>query len=261
MSFRLLHRIASRPGFVFLSMLAMMVAAGGSAHAELVCYWAGNGNALDSAGTNNGTLTNGATYSAGTVGQAFSLDGSDDYVALPNATSNLVKNESGTITAWVKPSAVGGNDIVVAFGSNVDGQGIGLGIFNNWGGIRIYHHTGAYDWQTSTPVAANVWSFLAYTWDSTTETVYVNGEYKESRLRGSYFSYVPGYARIGDGFWGDPANLFPGLIDEVRVYNTALSGSEIAALVPEPSTLLLGITGMLGMMSWFGMQRKRRLAD
>jgi hypothetical protein len=181
-------------------------------------------------------------------GQAFSLDGTDDYVALPDATSNLVSNTAGTLAAWVNPSVVGGNDIVAAFGSGGNGQGIGLGI---WGGIRIYHHTEAYDWQTDISIAANTWTFIAYTWDATTETIYVNGEFNVSRARGT-FSYVPGQARIGHGFWNDSANLFPGLIDEVRVYDNALTAGEVAALVPEPSSIAL-----IAFTALFGLRRSR----
>ncbi|MEN6459100.1 MAG: LamG-like jellyroll fold domain-containing protein [Thermoguttaceae bacterium] len=241
MNVRQVRFCMGKPGFLCFAIIAVTLAIHGPARADLVGYWAGNGNTLDNAGSHDGVLVNGATYGAGLVEQCFSLDGVDDYVAVPDAASNDVSNAEGTISAWVKPSAVGDNDIIIAFGSGAGGQGIGLGF---WGSVRIYHHFGYYDWQTTTPVAANTWTLLTYTWDATKECVYVNGELKESRDRGD-FSYVPGYARIGHGFWGDSANLFPGLIDEVRVYDNALSASEVAALVPEPSSLLLVGTGML----------------
>jgi hypothetical protein len=254
------HRYADIGKLFFLAMFAALVAVNGSARAEMVGYWTGNGTAADSVNGNDGTLVNGTTYDTGRVGQAFSLNGSDGYVDLPDATSNLVLNSAGTIAAWVNPSVVGGNDIVAAFGSGNGGQGIGLGIFGGAGGVRIYHHYGEYDWQTNTAVAADTWTHLAYTWDATTETVYLNGAFNVSRPRGT-FSYVPGHARIGHGFWGDGANLFPGLIDEVRVYNTALTPGEVAALVPEPSSLMLLGFGTLAFTSWIGLKRKRRLGN
>ena len=48
-----------------------------------VSWWSGDGHPFDLIGTNNGTMTNGATYSDGMVGKAFSFDGADDYVNLP----------------------------------------------------------------------------------------------------------------------------------------------------------------------------------
>ena len=197
--------------------------------ADLVAWWSGDGHPFDLLATNNGSMMNGATYGAGKVGRAFSFDGESaypgKYVDLPDGSSNLISDSAGAITAWVYPTSVGDNDIVVAFGSGNDGQGIGLGIFGN---VRIYHHTGTYDWQSSTPVIANEWTMLTYTWDSTTERIYKNGVLSESRPKN--FSYVPGHGRIGHGFWGDIVNAFPGLIDEVAVFSRALSAEEIAAM-------------------------------
>jgi hypothetical protein len=208
------------------------------AHGEMLGRWTGDGNTLDTAGTNHATLVNGATYSTGKVNEAFSLDGLDDYVALPNAASMCVSNSAGTITAWVYPTTLGGNDMVAVFGTGAAGQGIGLGIF---GSIRIYHHTGTYDWQSSVPVSPNAWTFLAYTWDSTTECIYTNGVLSESRPRGA-FSYVPGKARIGHGFWGDAANNFPGRIDQIMVFDEALSSNQVAALASTQATRIEGLS-------------------
>jgi hypothetical protein len=191
----------------------------------LVAWWKGDDDADDVIGTNHGTLFNGATFTEGMVGRAFSLDGADDYVDLPDAVSNLLSDSAGSLSAWIYPASVGDNDIVVAFGSGNDGQGIGLGVLN---AVRIYHHTGAYDWQSSTPVSANEWTLLTYTWDATTETIYKNGVYSENRTRN--FSYVPGHGRIGHGFWGDGANAFPERIDEVAVFSRVLSAEEIARI-------------------------------
>jgi hypothetical protein len=211
--------------------------------ANMVSWWPlneGTGTiAKDIHGANNGVI-NGATWSAGKVAWALRFDGLDDYVDIPNSASTLLNNSAGTITAWVKPSVIGGNDIIAAFGSGNNGEGIGLGILEK---VRIYHHTGAYDWQSTTSVSANTWTFLAYTWDGTTEYIYNNGEFSESRLRN--FNYVPGKARIGHGFWGDPDNAFPGLIDEVEVYNRTLTAEEIAAIYAADSAGKCGVFSTL----------------
>ena len=49
----------------------------------LVGWWAGEGNASDSAGTNNGALHGGMSFVAGEAGQAFNFDGSSGYVEMP----------------------------------------------------------------------------------------------------------------------------------------------------------------------------------
>jgi DNA-binding beta-propeller fold protein YncE len=63
----------------------------------LVSWWRADGNTLDSRGTNHGTLTNGATFASGISGQAFQLDGVNDYVDVGTGF-NL---DAMTLSAWV----------------------------------------------------------------------------------------------------------------------------------------------------------------
>ncbi|MBP9109195.1 MAG: VCBS repeat-containing protein [Pyrinomonadaceae bacterium] len=208
----------------------------------LVGWWGGNGNSQDLISGNNGTLVNGATYAPGKVDQAFSLNQSNStYVDLPAATSNLLNNSAGSISAWVNPSAVGDNDIVAAFGTGNPGEGVGIGIYGN---VRIYHHTSTFDWQSTTAISANTWTHITYTWDSTTERIYKDGALSESRPRN--FNYVPGSARIGNGWWGDPANYFPGLIDEVEIFDRALTANEISSIYSAGSAGICGANPVLG---------------
>src|SRR4051812_262251 len=53
----------------------------------LVAWWTGDGNALDALGGNNGLLEGGTGFAPGKVGQAFSLDGIDDRVRVPNSAA------------------------------------------------------------------------------------------------------------------------------------------------------------------------------
>ena len=55
---------------------------------DIVSWWSGDGHPFDLVSANNGTMMNGATYAAGKVGRAFSLDGTNDYVDLPDGASN-----------------------------------------------------------------------------------------------------------------------------------------------------------------------------
>ena len=74
----------------------------------LVSWWPGDGNADDVAGGNHGTLVNGATFAPGIVGQAFSLDGADDYVEIGDISDfEITPTTSMSITGWVKTSANG----------------------------------------------------------------------------------------------------------------------------------------------------------
>ena len=72
----------------------------GAAGGDLVSYWRGEGNACDSADGNHGARVGGTTFAAGKVGQAFSLDGFNDYVEVPES-ANLHSNEQ-TVKGWFK---------------------------------------------------------------------------------------------------------------------------------------------------------------
>jgi Concanavalin A-like lectin/glucanases superfamily len=72
--------------------------------AGLVSWWPGEGNAQDITGPNNGTLQGGTTFAASMVGQAFSLDGVDDFVAVPNAPSVNIGSGDFSLDAWVRTS-------------------------------------------------------------------------------------------------------------------------------------------------------------
>src|ERR1035441_8776533 len=65
----------------------------------LVGWWRGESNAVDQAGTSNGTLVGNTGYGTGRVGQAFVFDGSGDAVSVGNRTNLQLQNF--TIEAWV----------------------------------------------------------------------------------------------------------------------------------------------------------------
>ncbi|HYC57258.1 MAG TPA: LamG-like jellyroll fold domain-containing protein [Candidatus Binatia bacterium] len=71
----------------------------------LVAWWPGNGNANDVVGTNDGTTRNGTTFAEGEVGQAFDFDGEDDDVLVPASASLDVGTGPGfTLELWVNPT-------------------------------------------------------------------------------------------------------------------------------------------------------------
>ena len=82
-------------------LVVVPVAACAAAADGLVGWWPGDGSANDMVGNNNGTLQGGATASAaGIVGPAFSFDGTNGYVQIPD--SPALKPANLTIEAWVQ---------------------------------------------------------------------------------------------------------------------------------------------------------------
>ena len=72
----------------------------------LVAHWSAEGNAKDSAEKNHGTLRNGVTFAPGKIGQAFKLDGKDDYIDFGNPEALQVTG-SQTIAMWIRPDRLG----------------------------------------------------------------------------------------------------------------------------------------------------------
>ncbi|MEK7214877.1 MAG: LamG domain-containing protein, partial [Chloroflexota bacterium] len=82
----------------------------------LVGWYKGEGNANDAVGGNHGTLVNGVAFAPGRVGQAFSFDGVDDYVQVPNSAS--LETPTISVEAWVNATAPGSYRYVVAKGAS-----------------------------------------------------------------------------------------------------------------------------------------------
>src|SRR5262245_25144575 len=99
------------------------------APAGIVSWWPGDGDASDLIGSNDGTLTNGAGFAAGMVGQAFSFDATDDVVDVGGSAS---VQGARTIEAWVFPSTNTGFGLPIVTGG-VTRQGDFFGIAGTTG--------------------------------------------------------------------------------------------------------------------------------
>lgn len=93
----------------------LLVAAPLASAAEVTTtnWWPGNGNVDDVVGTQHGSTANGAGFSPGKVGQAFSLDGVDDYVTLGNVAGNAGTADF-TVALWLKTSSSGRHEGIIA---------------------------------------------------------------------------------------------------------------------------------------------------
>jgi hypothetical protein len=217
----------------------------GASTTGLVGYWnfdEGSGTtAADSSGNgNNGTLVNGPTWTVGKVGsEALSFDGSSGYVNAGSATS---LNSLGplTLSAWIYPTA--------ALGSASDNAVIGkaddyyLGFITSYGN-KLYFRVPLTNVNLqgycsgSSFTVLNQWVHVAVSWNGVVGTgnsaiFYINGvpcpftgsNGTGSRVGSKLNLYLgANYSTVT----GLPSAYFPGYIDEVRVYNRALTASEI----------------------------------
>ena len=191
---------------------------------------------LDYSGnSNNGTLGGGtATYmptwtSGGIKGGAYSFDGTYDYIQL-NDTSSLKPNYV-TVEAWVKRT-----------GSMPSGGGM---IFDHLSGTPYYGYDFYVDSNNkvesdlkantlignnpgSTALQLSTWYHVAMTYDGANVKLYVNGSQESSTTDTGVIDYTASTSPTIGKRAGYAQNYFPGYIDEVRVYNRALSAAQIA---------------------------------
>jgi glucose/arabinose dehydrogenase len=190
--------------------------------------------ANDNSGNNNtGTLTNGPTWSAtGKYGSAILFDGTNDLVNVNDANSLDLTNGM-TIEAWVNPSNLTGYKTVICKENGTNNLAYVLSANNNTSGTanqrpntRIRIGTTTTTATGTTKLTLNTWAHIASTYDGITLRFFVNGtQVSTSNVTGNMIT-TTNLLRIG----GSPnlgTQYFAGLIDEVRVYNRALSQAEI----------------------------------
>jgi hypothetical protein len=211
---------------------------------DMVSWWPGDGNANDIQDGNNGTLQNGAAFAPGKVGQAFSLDGVDDFVEVQNAP-NLNPTNQITIDAWYKPVSFNGNganpivnkdyvshtDPFYQYNLSVTGDQYfhDQAAFNfqiTAGGIDYFVWTGPNFWTPGN------WYHIAGTYDGSNVKLYVNGVLIDSTPASGAMTDYGKNLRIGglSNLNRTGLDYLPGLVDEVEILNRALSASEIQAI-------------------------------
>lgn len=191
--------------------------------------------ALDSSGNGlNGTILE-ATRVAGKFGGALSFDGVNDWVTVLDTTASpLDLSTSMTIEAWVNPTAMSGWETAV-----LKERGVGLLSYALYahdgapfaGGVAApagYIRAGGVDQPVrgTGPLALGTWTHIATTYDGANQRFYVNGVLVATRAQTGLIAVGNGALRIG-GNASFTDEFFEGLIDEVRVYNRALSAAEI----------------------------------
>ncbi len=191
--------------------------------------------ATDSSGSGNAGTISGATRSAtGRFGGALTFDGVNDIVTVADSGS-LDLTTGMTLEAWVRPSVLGGwrtvllkerpGGLVYALYSNEDG---------NRPSVHSFIAASEFDTRGTAQVAANTWTHIAATYDGLNLRLYINGTQASSRALSGGMSASTGALRIGGNqIWPE---WFSGMIDEVRVYNRALSAVEVTADMNRPVT-------------------------
>ncbi len=175
---------------------------------------------------NNGTISGATWVTSGMYGGALSFNGTNSWVTIPD-TASLDLTTGMTVEAWVDPSSVSAAG-AIAVKERPGGLSYALyssGAANQPPSGSI--NTGASNANAigTSPLPLNTWSYLATTYDGTKLSLYVNGALVSTQAATGSIVEQGGVLRLGgDSVFGE---YFNGLIDEVRVYNLALTASQI----------------------------------
>jgi hypothetical protein len=230
----------------------------GTSLAGLLSCWPGDGNADDISGnSNHGVLQNGATFAPGMVGQAFTFDGIDDYVEVPASANLNFGTGDFTVAFWVKfndlvdadngllhkdtysggPLTANGwlFNICGACGSaggfGTGSGGIGLETRNLINGVGPHTHA---RYATSN-FQTGVWYHIAGVRSSNVLHHYVDGVIRATTAEPSPTD-VSNNVNLQFGRVNVAPQWFNGQLDEIEIYNSALSAEEIQAIFEAEST-------------------------
>ena len=218
---------------------------------DMIAYWKfddGSGTAAsDSSGTYPGTLVNGPTWTTGKVGGALQFDGTNDYVTAGNVLSPTTHV---SVAVWVKPNGVG-KGMIVGKGSYTTPSHQAYGLSCNTGKVSFTVDAGGGSGMDDFTLTGNIsisdgsWHFVTATWDKNAGTnnqkIYVDGVLDRQQTTPVLSLATPDWPLEIGGLGAEACPgtscSFSGLIDEVAIYNRALTVDEIQR------TYLAGLSG------------------
>ncbi len=224
--------------------------------AGMVGWWQGDGNANDFLSIHDGSLGAEANFVSGYVEEAFNLDGIDDYVSIidSNPSGQLDGFTELTIDVWIYPNTQLWQDgpnsinaIVSKYNTTMaDGASYNMTLYNGKLRFAVFQSVNPEIWaglESTTEILINEWSHVAAVWKGGTAfELYVNGiqvsgSPMSSGSPGSMMTMaendVPvnfGRVESFSGSSSGPSAFYHGLIDEVEIFDRALTADEIQAI-------------------------------
>ena len=199
----------------------------------LVSWWPAQGSTADIISGNNGTLLNGATFAPGKVGQAFSFSGNNQEVQVAN-TSALNPTNALSLETWVYFQTLPFVNAATVVGKDDGGSArqLQLGVGDLGSGFIFRSLLGVVGQVVvlngTTVLKAGTWYHVAMTYDGSFLKLYVNGLLDASMSLSGAVVPTSQPLQIG-GLTGGPW-FINGLVDELSLYNRALSVEEIQAI-------------------------------
>ena len=207
-----------------------------------VAYYKLDGNANDSTSNgNNGTWSGTEAYEYGPYGIAGSFNGSSSYINIPSAIYSSITGPF-TLSAWVKTTSSGSYKIIIGMGgvNGVAAKGLSMWmdssgvLYASWGNGSTENY-----WNVSATTSINTgdWFHVAITVDGLTNPVvkgYVNGVAEGSGSTGTdSISFDTSFTIGARDMGGTVASYWDGSIDQVRIFSSALSATQVTSLYDE----------------------------
>lgn len=237
------------PGTIYCRVQGQNAAGGGpwsppiTASADitdgLIAWWRFNGNALDSVGSNNGTVS-GASLTAGQNGQAnsaYRFDGINDYIEV---SPTLTDYNNLSISLWARvvggASATNGYGYIIHQGPNNTQGDSAFWIAGKSGAAPLVYSgdvSGFSDITERSTITASdtvTWRLITMVYNGTIRSIYVDGDLEVSAVRSFTNSTTGNRLGIGSAPSSPSHRPSKGDIDDVRIYNRALSSNEVSQL-------------------------------
>ena len=214
-------------------------------------------------GSNNGTLGTGDSAPSWTLDgkfdRALDYDNSNDYVDMGDII-DLSGSDDLTVSGWFNRDTADSDDTVLAKRNGITAGDTGYIIYiddaNDTLIFEISDGTDEYQLESSTTFTSTGWNHFTAVWDedsSSASEIYINGkddDATDTGTIGDIDAVDAGNLRVGTET--DSGNPFDGKIDDIRIYNFALSESQAKTLYAGGSTQVLGAlsTDGTGPASW-----------
>ena len=210
----------------------------------MVGYWGFNGNANDESGNNNNGTVNGATLTTDRFGNsngAYSFDGNQQNIVIQN--NNSLNTNSITINVWALPLQDNITIIEKSDLTNAAQQGFAITHNDFWEiqrGLKSMFGNGACNipsapnvWGNYNHISNNLWSMITVSIDLNGNVKqYINGvlDYTETITPLITCNIPSAPLRIGGQHWNDDTEWMNGKLDDIAIYNRALTQEEITNL-------------------------------
>jgi len=216
-----------------------------------------NGNSNDTSGTYNGTPTN-ITYQGGAFDQAAVFNGSSGKIDLPNL--GISGAGTRTISAWVNTNSLSSAQTIFQFGPAAAKERFGFAI-DTAGKVYVEYY-GRDAITSSAHIVINTWFHVAVTYNGgaietgTNTQIYVNGVAAGMTTTGS----STGAAATGNSDYGigyrrpSSSQYFNGSIDQVRIFNTELTQSQVTTLARGIATSYSGSSTDVNFNGYFNFE-------